>query len=141
MEAMNTRKVEKMLENGEWIETTFEELRQGEIVRFSEELGNKAEKQNGSSAFLVVGHAHSVGNEGNCKVSVIPLDSTSPLPVLTECQYWDNIVVKPQGMDKLIEATGYCESCPFMRACLRAKYSSAYFEQLRSALGFDDIWN
>jgi hypothetical protein len=138
---MNTRKVEKMVENGEWIETVFEELQKGEVVRFCETQGNKIVEQNGSSVFVVIGEAHPVGEDGNCKVSVIPFGAASTDPVLTECRYWENIVVKPQGMDKLIEATGYCESCPYMRACLRAKYSSAYFDQLRNALGFNDLWN
>lgn len=138
---MNSRRVEKMDENGEWVETDFEQLRKGEVVRFFESNGTRVE-QKGSSLFVVVERSQFVGDEGNCKISVVPYGSNgNAAPAPTQCPYWENIVVKPQGLDKLIEATGYCADCSYMRACLKVKYSSAYFDQLRNALGFDDRWN
>ncbi len=58
------------------------------------------------------------------------------------CPYYEeNIIVRSYGLDKLIEATGYCTECPQKIMCLKTKYSVEYFEQLREALGFKDSSN
>jgi hypothetical protein len=98
-------------------------------------------EQKGATVLMVVKGVGLAGEQGNVKISVVPFGSDTGLKGLTECPYSENIVVKPHGMDKLIEATGYCAECRHMRVCLNARYSSAYFEQLRGALGLDDLSN
>lgn len=128
---------------GNWVETPFEQVYKGEVIRFFDGNSSAPLQQNGSSVFVVVDRPRPAGEEGNCSVAVMPVGSngSSGLPVLEECPYWGSIVVRPQGRDKLIEATGYCIECRCKMACLKAKHSAAYFDQLRDALGFNDALN
>jgi hypothetical protein len=140
---MKGRRVERRVEGEGWKEVVFESVRKGDVIRFFE--GNECMplEEDGATAFLVVDKPQPVGEDGNCKVSVVPANSEGSgfVPVLAGCAYWGNIVVKPQGRDKLIQATGYCTECRYVDACLKAKYSTAYFDQLRDALGLNDMWN
>ena len=140
-EQSGNRAVERMIEDGRWVRTVFEDLRQGEVVRFFDPDGKTPLEKNGATVFIVVSEARQAGGQGNSKLSVVPFSRDSESKPLAECPYSGNIIVKPHGMDKLIEATGYCCECRYMRACLNARYSFEYFEQLRSALGFSDIDN
>jgi hypothetical protein len=140
---MRSRRVERRVEGKGWEEVLFEDVRKGDVIRFFEGRECLPMEQNGCSSFLVVDKPRPVGEDGNCKVCVVPANSEGCgyVPVLSGCPYWGNIVVKPQGRDRLIEATGYCTECRYMDSCLKAKYSTAYFDQLGEALGLNDIWN
>lgn len=140
---MQNRRVERMDDHGQWVETAFEDVYRGDMIRFFEGSSSVPMQQNGASVFVVVDKPRPAGNEGNCSVSVLPMgaNGVSGLPVMEECPYWENIVVVPQGNFKRIEATGYCAECRCNKACLKAKYSAAYFDQLRDALGFNDALN
>lgn len=140
-EQSRNRIVEKIIEDGRWVRTAFEDLRGGEVVRFFDPNVKKPLEQNGANVFMVVNEPQQVGSQGNIKVSVVPFKPDRPAGTAAECPYSGNIVVKAHGMDKLIEATGYCVQCPCMGGCLKARYSSEYFEQLRGALGLNDIDN
>ena len=135
------RTVEKIIEDGSWVATSFEDLRGGEVVRFFDNRAKMPLEQNGATVFIVVSEAQQVNGRQNMKVSVVPFTSDTGLKALTECPNSGNILVKPQGMDKLIEATGVCTECRYMRVCLKSRYSSEYFKQLESALGLNDINN
>lgn len=135
------RTVERMTEGGRWVRTVFEDLREGEIVRFFDTQCQMLVEQNGATVFIVVSEARQVGSNGNVKISVIPFESDRGEKALTQCPYFENIVVRPYGMGKLIEATGCCAECSNMRVCLKARHSSAYFEQLRGAFGLEDAGN
>jgi hypothetical protein len=133
------RTVEKMTEDGRWVPTAFTDLRKGEVVRFWEPNGKAPLEQNGATAFIVVSEPCELGDQSNVKISVAPF--SRDVKMGAQCPCYGNIIVKPHGEDRLIEATGCCLECQFMRACLKARYSSAYFTQLRGALGLDDICN
>ncbi|SPF47001.1 hypothetical protein SBDP1_620035 [Syntrophobacter sp. SbD1] len=140
-EQSRNRTVEKMIEGGRWVRTAFEDLIGGEVVRFFDPNVKKPLEQNGADVFIVVNEPQQVGDQDNVKVSVVPYKLKSEIETTAECPYSGNILVRAHGLDKLIEATGYCVECPYMRACLRARYSSEYFGQLRGALGLNDIDN
>ena len=140
-EQNRNRIVERMTEDCRWVRTSFEDLKGGEIVRFFDPDVKNPMEQNGATVFMVVNEPQQVGGQSNIKVSVVPFKPDTPAGTVAECPYSGNIVVKAHGMDKLIEATGYCVQCPHMRVCLKVKYSSEYFEQLRGALGLNDIDN
>ena len=93
---MHNRRVEKMSDSGQWVQTAFEQVYKGEVIRFFEGNDTKPLQQNGASVFLVVDAPHEVGREGNCSVAVVPMGSEhmNRLPLMTECHYWSNIVVK-----------------------------------------------
>lgn len=132
-----------MVSSDKWEETVFENLLRGDVIRFFEDDSNTPLEQNGSSVFVVVDKPHPVGDDGNCKVSVVPYQSreAANLPALGSCPYWENIVIKPYGADKLVQATGYCLECRYMEACLKARHSSAFVDQIRDALGLNEKWN
>ena len=140
---MRSRRVERKVEGKGWAEIPFEDVRKGDVIRFFENGASLPLEQNGHCTFLVVDKPRPVGEDGNSKVCVVPTDSDGSgyVPVLTACPYWGNIVIKPQGPDRLIQATGYCTECRYVDSCLKAKYSSAYFDQLGEALGLNDMWN
>jgi hypothetical protein len=60
---------------------------------------------------------------------------------MQDCPNWSSIIIKPCGPHKLIEATGYCIECPNKMTCLKAKHSAAYWDQLKEAMGFNDLNN
>ena len=140
-EQSRNRIVERMIEGGRWVRTTFEDLRGGEVVRFFDPNVKKPLEQNGATVFMVVSEPREVGDQDNVKVAVVPFKPDTWTEAAEACPYSGNIVVKAHGMDKLIEATGYCVQCQYMRVCLNARYSSEYFRQLRGALGLNDIDN
>lgn len=135
------RSVEKMTRDRGWVGTTFQDLREGEIVRFFDPRSKTPLEKNGATEFVVVYEARRAGHSGDVKVSVVPYRADQGENPFAECPHSGNILTKTYGRDKLIEATGCCTECRNMRACLKARHSSAYFEQLGQALGLHDADN